>query len=50
LKVGILKGHPNLSKEEVKMFSKFNGLIIEGTGLGHLGVNEGDVILKRQRS
>ncbi|MBI2148663.1 Glu-tRNA(Gln) amidotransferase subunit GatD [Candidatus Woesearchaeota archaeon] len=42
LKLGILKAHPNLSKEEVKMFSKFNGLIIEGTGLGHLPINKID--------
>ena len=53
LKIGILYVHPNLFKEEVKMFSKFNGLIIEGTGMGHVSVNkidnltkENDLILK----
>jgi len=53
LKIGILNVHPNLFKEEVKMFSKFNGLIIEGTGMGHVSVNkidnltkENDLILK----
>ncbi len=46
LKIGILKAHPNLFKEEVKIYSKFNGLIIEGTGLGHLSVNKIDNITK----
>ena len=46
LKIGILKAHPNLFREEIKMFSKFNGLIIEGTGLGHLSVNKIDNITK----
>ena len=36
LKIGILKTHPNMSKEEIKNYSKFNGLIIEGSGLGHV--------------
>jgi glutamyl-tRNA(Gln) amidotransferase subunit D len=42
LKIGILKTHPNLSKEEISIYSKFDGLIIEGTGLGHLGINKID--------
>jgi glutamyl-tRNA(Gln) amidotransferase subunit D len=42
IKVGILKTHPNLSVEEVKFYSKFDGLIIEGTGLGHLPINKID--------
>ena len=53
LKIGILYVHPNLFKEEVKMFSNFNGLIIWGTGMGHVSVNkidnltkENDLILK----
>jgi glutamyl-tRNA(Gln) amidotransferase subunit D len=37
-KVGILKAHPNLFPEEVEMYSSFDGLIIEGTGFGHLPV------------
>jgi len=39
LKIGILKTHPNMNKEEIKAYSKFNGLIIEGTGLGHIPSN-----------
>tara|TARA_Y100000034_G_C6889149_1_gene408759 strand:- start:63 stop:1148 length:1086 start_codon:yes stop_codon:yes gene_type:complete len=42
IKVGILKTHPNLSSEEIKNYSSFNGLIIEGTGLGHLPINKTD--------
>ena len=39
LKIGILKVHPNLSPLEISNYSNFNGLIIEGTGLGHMGIN-----------
>ncbi len=46
VKVGVLKAHPNLAAEEVRMFSKFDGLVIEGTGLGHLSINETDRITK----
>ncbi len=42
VKVGILKSHPNLSAMEVKNFSKFDGLILEGTGMGHLPINKID--------
>ncbi len=42
LKIGILKMHPNMFREEFAMYEKFNGLILEGTGLGHAPVNEID--------
>ncbi len=42
IKVGVLRAHPNLGPDEVRMFSKFDGLIIEGTGLGHIGINQID--------
>ncbi len=38
VKVGILKSHPNLFEEELSAFKAFDGLIIEGTGLGHIPV------------
>lgn len=41
-KIGILRTHPNLKKEEISMYSKFDGLVIEGTGLGHLPINKVD--------
>ena len=39
LKIGVLKVHPNLTPIEISNYSGFDGLIIEGTGLGHLGVS-----------
>jgi len=42
LKVGILKTHPNMSAEEVKNYSKFDGLVLEGTGLGHAPIEKTD--------
>ncbi len=40
LKIGLLKAHPNMFAKEIQNYSDFNGLIIEGTGLGHIPVNE----------
>ncbi|HLD15357.1 MAG TPA: Glu-tRNA(Gln) amidotransferase subunit GatD [Candidatus Nanoarchaeia archaeon] len=42
LKIGIVKAHPNMYASELKSYSSFNGLILEGTGLGHLPVNKLD--------
>lgn len=42
LKIGILKAHPGLLAEEVLFYKNFDGLVIEGTGLGHLGINNID--------
>jgi len=49
LKIGILKAHPNMLPEEVLAFKNFDGLIIEGTGLGHIGVEVFDVHSKLNR-
>ncbi len=38
LKIGILKVHPNMWAEEINFYKNFDGLIIEGTGLGHLPI------------
>ena len=46
LKIGFLKSHPNLSADEIKMFSKYDGVILEGTGLGHFPVDEIDEFTK----
>jgi glutamyl-tRNA(Gln) amidotransferase subunit D len=35
VKVGILKMHPHMFASELDTFDHFDGLIIEGTGLGH---------------
>ncbi|MBL7147978.1 MAG: Glu-tRNA(Gln) amidotransferase subunit GatD [Nanoarchaeota archaeon] len=42
VKVGILKAHPNLTKEEILQYKNYKGLVIEGTGLGHLSVESFD--------
>ncbi|MBS3172041.1 Glu-tRNA(Gln) amidotransferase subunit GatD [Candidatus Woesearchaeota archaeon] len=40
LKIGILKVHPNMHYSEISKYKTFDGLIIEGTGLGHVPINE----------
>ncbi|MBT4334327.1 Glu-tRNA(Gln) amidotransferase subunit GatD [archaeon] len=42
VKVGFIKSHPNMIPEEISNYSNFDGLIVEGTGLGHLPVNKID--------
>lgn len=42
IKVGILKSHPNMLSDEIKFYSKFDGLILEGTGMGHFPIEEID--------
>jgi glutamyl-tRNA(Gln) amidotransferase subunit D len=42
LKIGILYAHPNLISDEVKHYEDYDGLVVCGTGLGHLPVNEID--------
>jgi len=42
MKIGILKVHPNLHKDELLQYKNYKGLVIEGTGLGHLPVEEFD--------
>jgi glutamyl-tRNA(Gln) amidotransferase subunit D len=42
LKVGILKTHTNMFASEVDAYRDFDGLVIEGTGLGHIPNEEID--------
>ena len=35
----MLKVHPNMYSSEIKNYSSFDGLVIEGTGLGHMPIN-----------
>jgi len=46
IKVGILKVHPNMFTEELEAYKGFDGLVIEGTGLGHIGITEVDLHTK----
>lgn len=38
LRIGILTTHPNMSPDEVSFFRDFDGLIIQGTGIGHIPI------------
>jgi len=38
-KVGIIKCHPNMFHEQFDFFKGYNGLVIEGTGMGHAPVD-----------
>ncbi len=40
VKVGILKTRPNMFAKEVDFYKNFDGLIIEGTGLGHMPISD----------
>ena len=42
LKIGFLVAHPNMSAKEISAFEGFDGLVVEGTGLGHLPTNQID--------
>jgi len=42
LKIGVLYAHPNLFPQEILAFSRFDGLILAGTGLGHLAINKSE--------
>ncbi len=46
LKVGLLKVHPNMYAGEVLAFKGFDGLVVEGTGLGHAPISEIDEFTK----
>ncbi len=53
LKIGLLYSHPNMYAEEFKTYENFDGLVIAGSGLGHIPITnnseetkEHDVILE----
>ena len=48
LKIGICVSHPNMFAEELEVYKnhKFDGLILEGTGLGHFPISEPDEYTK----
>lgn len=47
LKLGFFKAHPNLHPQEIEILSKlYDGVVIEGTGLGHLAVTKFDDLSK----
>jgi glutamyl-tRNA(Gln) amidotransferase subunit D len=42
LNVGMIVAHPNMFAKEFKSYVGFDGLVIEGTGLGHAPINKVD--------
>jgi glutamyl-tRNA(Gln) amidotransferase subunit D len=42
IKVGIIKSRPGIMAEELKIYEKFDGLILEGTGLGQFPIEQID--------
>ncbi|MAG45554.1 MAG: Glu-tRNA(Gln) amidotransferase GatDE subunit D [Nanoarchaeota archaeon] len=42
LKIGLLKSHPHFSLDDIKPYKHYDGLVIEGTGLGHLPIEKTD--------
>lgn len=42
LRIAFVKSHPQMHVEEILAFSNFDGMILEGTGLGHLPVSKID--------
>ena len=46
LNIGIFYAHPNLNPKEIENLSFYDGLVIAGTGLGHIAVSEFDDLTK----
>lgn len=44
LKIGIFTAHPHLHFEEIDALQIYDGIIVSGTGLGHIGVSQFDEI------
>lgn len=42
LSIGILYSHPNMHADELKQYDGYDGVVVIGTGLGHLPINEID--------
>lgn len=49
-KVGIIKAYPNINPNIIKSFKGYKGLIIEGTGLGHISISVFNEIKKLIKS
>jgi len=46
LSIGILYSHPNMHADELKQYDGYDGVVVIGTGLGHLPINEIDETTK----
>ncbi len=50
LKIGILKSHPNIFSKEISQYKGYDGLILEGTGLGHFPISVTDSYTKEHKN
>ena len=49
LKIGIAVSHPNMFAKELEAYEGFDGLVLEGTGLGHFPISEIDEHTKEHK-
>lgn len=49
LKIGMIKSHPQMFVSELEPYDNFDGLILEGTGLGHFPISEIDEFTKEHK-
>lgn len=49
LKIGIAVSHPNMFASEILSFESYDGLVLEGTGLGHFPISEIDDFTKEHK-
>jgi glutamyl-tRNA(Gln) amidotransferase subunit D len=42
MRIGFLKVHPHMFADEVKVYSKYDLVVVEGTGLGHMPISKID--------
>ena len=49
LRIGIIRSHPNMFADEILKYEDFDGLIIEGTGLGNMPVESNDKITSENK-
>ncbi len=50
LKIGLIKARPQMFSEEFEAYKKFDGLILEGTGLGHFPISKIDEFTQEHKS
>ncbi len=50
LKIGLIKSHPQMYAEEFKPYFHYDGLILEGTGLGHFPILKYDNLTREHES
>lgn len=48
-KVGLIKTHTNMDPKQFLFYKGYKGLVVEGTGLGHMPMGKDDVFIKAVR-